>query len=1232
MRHLNLAVSICSFFLFYSCATFKMQVDESVKYEKPNSKILHSFYLMGDAGGSELGKKDIALQRLAKDIKKAPKDATLLFLGDNVYEKGIPNKKKKKEYQLAKHKLRVQTEIGEQFPGRTIMIPGNHDWYSGLKGLERQEDLVDDKLGKNSFLPENGCPLKKEEINDKINLIIVDTHWYITNWNKHPGINDKCEIKTREKFLEEFESDIKKSRGKTTIVALHHPMFTNGSHGGKYSFKSHLKPFPVLGTLKNLLRKTTGIANVDIQNKKYNELQKRLITIAQSNEKVIFVSGHEHSLQYIIKDNLHQIVSGSGSKKSAVKNGDGAVFGYGTNGYARLDIYENGSSTVHFFDAFTKDAIFKANVLDADSIPSFQQFKNIELPSKKASIYTEEEVSKGKFFEFLWGKRYRKYFGTKVNAPTVNLDTLFGGLKPIRKGGGHQSKSLRLEDKQGRQYVMRALRKSAVQYLQAVVFKDQYIEGQYDKTFPEKLLLDVFTGSHPYAPFTIAELAAAADIYHTKPTLYYVPKQNALGQYNENYGNALYMIEERTDSGHGDKANFGYSNELISTDDFRKKLAKDEKYVVDENSYIRARLFDMLIGDWDRHQDQWRWAEFKEGKKVVYKPVPRDRDQAFSMYSDGFLLNYLTKTIPALQGMRSYSEDLKKPEHFNYSAYPLDMLIIAEASKKDWNQQAQLLQTTISNNIIDKAFQNFPSEVKDETITSIRKKLIERRNNLQQISDRYYQYFSRFQVVKGTNKDDWFDIERLPNGFTNIKIYRIKDGEKGVKIHDKTYSNKETKEIWLYGLDDKDTFKVTGVPEKKSIKLILIGGLNNDYYDIPTGKNIVVYDQKSKKNTFSTTSKVRTKFTDDYKTNTYNYLKLKKTANAIYPAIGYNPDDGVKLGFLFRSTHNGFKRNPFTNQHNISGSYYFATEGFELNYNGEFAKVLRNWNLGIEADLNSPNFARNFFGFGNNSANPEAFKDEENRDFNRVRIGKINLGAFLKWRGRLGASVKLAANYQNFDVERTPGRFLETLYNENNRLFNSQQFFNSELSYSFSNIDNVGFPTLGFEFATAFGVTSNITKKRDFTYNKTSIGFTHKLVSNGLLVFATKASAHFLFSNAFEFFQAPNIGGNRGLRGFRNERFTGKNAFYHSSDIRLNLTQFKTQMVPLTIGLFGGFDYGMVWGTPESLLNIPNGATSLNTSVGGGILVSAANMVAGRLGVFNSVDGPRITFNFGFNL
>jgi len=275
----------------------------------------HSFYLIGDGGNSPIGESSEAIKAFKAELNKASKNSTAIFLGDNIYESGLP-KKSHEDRAFAEHQLNIQTDAVSNFKGETIFIPGNHDWYSAI--------------GKNSFLPEGGCPIENIHISDDIELILIDSHWYITNWDKHPTLNDNCDIKTRARFFDEYRSLIKKARGKATIVALHHPMYTNGSHGGQFTVGSHMKPLPILGTLKNLIRKTSGVANVDLQNKRYNEFKQRLVTISQENKKVVFVSGHEHSLQYLVEDNLRQIVSGSGSKVSATRNvggGQALLFG-----------------------------------------------------------------------------------------------------------------------------------------------------------------------------------------------------------------------------------------------------------------------------------------------------------------------------------------------------------------------------------------------------------------------------------------------------------------------------------------------------------------------------------------------------------------------------------------------------------------------------------------------------------------------------------------------------------------------------------------------------------------------------------------------------------------------------------------------------------------------------------------------------------------------------------------
>ncbi|APG65483.1 phosphoesterase [Tenacibaculum todarodis] len=1223
MRLTRTFIFLILFIFVTNCATYKPQYSENKlnKVNANNKEIEHSFYLIGDAGNSTLTKNSPALNYLKRKTENTSENATLLFLGDNVYETGIPNKNNE-NYALAKRRIEAQTDVAKDFKGQSIFIPGNHDWYNGLDGLKREERLVEEVLGKKSFLPQNGCPLEKVNISKDIVLIIVDTHWYLTNWDNHPTINDNCEIKTRTKFFDEFEGLIKKSRGKTTIIAMHHPMFTNGSHGGKYSFASHMKPTPVLGTLKNLIRKSSGITNTDIQNKKYNALKKHLVTISQENDKTIFVSGHDHNLQYIVQDNLPQIISGSGSKTMATKLSGGAKFTYAAQGFAKLDVYKDGSSSVSFHTVKDDKIVYQTEVLPPNEKKVFNTFPKNKITEKKASIYTKEEVTKNGLYRYFWGERYRKYFGTEVSAPTVDLDTLFGGLKPVRKGGGHQSKSLRLKDKKGREYVMRALRKNAVQYLQAVAFKDQYIEGQFDNTKTEGLLMDVFTGSHPYAPFTIGKLSDAIGVYHTNPVLYYIPKQNSLGHFNSEFGDELYMIEERAASGHGDKASFGFADEVISTDDLLKNLTKSENHVIDEGSYIKARLFDMLIGDFDRHEDQWRWAVFKEGKQTIYRPIPRDRDQAFSIMGDGALLGFATNNVPTLRGMRAYSEELKSPKWFNLSPNALDMSLI-KSDKQHWDAQVKLITSKITDEIIDDAFSLFPDEVKDETISEIKRKLQGRRRNLQKISDSYYNHLNEYQVIKGTNKDDWFDIERLPNGQTKVTGYRIKKGEKSTIFHQRTYSTSKTKEIWIYGLDDDDTFIVKG-EAKDLIKIRIIGGQNNDTYTIQNGKKVKIYDQKSKKNTF-TNNNGSIKLTDDYETNVYNYKKIPNSLNIINPSIWFNPDDGIKLGLVNVLTINKFERNPYTSQHILSGAFYFATNGFELDYSSEFANVIGKWNLGIEAHFTSPNFAINYFGLGNSSLNPEADKEESNLDFNRVKIKKLTAGTSLNWKGDLGAKIKIGANYQNYKVENTPDRFINTQFNANNPIFSNQNFLNTEASYEFENTDNPAFTTNGMKTELKVGYTANLQNANSFSYLIPSISFNQKLSDSGKLVFATKLHSHFTFGSGYEFYQAASIGGNKhGLRGYRNQRFTGKNSFYHTSDVRLLLSTIKTSLVPLNVGIYGGFDYGKVWGTPS----LPS--TSFNTSYGAGVFFNAANMLGANIAAFQSEDGMRLAVGLGF--
>ncbi|MFS4455082.1 metallophosphoesterase [Maribacter sp. 2304DJ31-5] len=1218
------------------CATYKSKYIDTIdtKDIATGKEISHTFYLIGDAGLSPMGGMNPTLGMFKKKLDKADKNSTAIFLGDNIYPAGLPDSKDAAvAYGEAKNHLDAQLRTLENFKGRPIFIPGNHDWYAGgVKGLKRQENYVQKVLkDKDAFLPENGCPIEVKEIGDDIAIILLDTEWYLTNWDKNPGINDKCEIKSRGKFLLELEDAIKGNRERTTIIAMHHPMTSYGPHGGQYSFKKQLYPqklpvpIPVLGTFINILRRTTGASIEDLQNKRYMELRKRVTTLAQYSEKVIFASGHEHSLQYIVENNTPQIVSGSGAKKGATRLLNGSEFSTGATGYAVLEVYKDGSSRVRYYganDEGKEEFLFTSEVLSPDRPETELNYGNSFPPRMKASIHTQDEVDKGGFYTSVWGERYRKYYGIEVSTPTVLLDTLFGGVEPIRKGGGHQSKSLRLRDKDGKEYVMRALRKNAGLYLQSMVFQDQYVLDDLKETYTQELLQDFYTGSHPYAPFPIGRLSDAVGIYHTNPVLYYVPKQNALGSFNDVFGDELYMIEEHAGDGHGNLESFGFSNELKSTDTMLKNLRDDEKYGVDTDAYLRARLFDMIIGDWDRHVDQWRWAEFKEKKKIVYRPVPRDRDQAFSIMGDGALMGLATRIIPGLRIMEGFNEEIRSVKGFNSSpkTYVLDLAVLAGTTKEEWIAQAKYLEDHLKEEDIDEAFMAFPEEVRDETVTQIKHILMARLQNIEETAKEYYNILNKYAVITGTDKDDWFEINRLNEKETEVKAYRNIEGKKKKQFYGKTFFSSNTKEIWIYGLDDDDIFEVNNTTNADGIKVRLIGGQNNDVYEINNGKGIVVYDYKSKPNTLNKTGGAKIKLTDDYNVNTYRPLNIRSSSNQLIPTVGFNPDDGMRVGIVNTYTFNGFRQNPFTQQHNIDAAYYFATNGFNLGYRGEFAEIFENWNMEFKVRFTSPNFAINFFGFGNDTQNLD---DDLDLDYNRVRIQNFEFAPSLVWRGKLGAKFRTGISYESIEVEETENRFINTFYQQNGEE-TQNDFVGVHGEYTYENKDNAGFPTMGMATSIKFGFKDNIdVEGGNFGYIIPTLSFDYKLIPNGRLVLATKWKGHFNIGNGYEFYQGASIGGVDGLRGFRNQRFTGKTAYYQNTDVRFSLRKMRTRILPTSIGLFAGFDYGRVW--------FPNiSSDQWHTSYGGGFFLNGSDILSLNLALFHSEDGPRFTFGLGF--
>ncbi|MAW96940.1 MULTISPECIES: phosphoesterase [unclassified Leeuwenhoekiella] len=1191
------------------CATFRQHGDQTERFEfKTSDSTLHTLYLVGNTALAHTTNNSV-LNQLTRSLQDAPKESTLLFLGNTVSS--------------AQALQNIKSSLAD-FKGKSIFIPGELEWGENTEHLRDLEKQTDALFGKNSFLPEKDCPIKEVSISEQVVLLVIDSQWYLSDWDHYTKINDNCDIKDRESFFLEVENVVKDNLGKTILIATHHPMFSTGEYGGQYSFKESLKPIPVVGLVKNLIKKTGGIHTSALQNSLYRSFRRRITTLAQYSDKVIFLSGHEQSLQYIFDKNVHQIISGSGSGATAVRPHSKSRFGYGQEGYAKLEIFKNGSSRVSFIEAQTDEMVFQHRVLPADKpspIDKYPSFPKVV----RASIYDSTAATKGHVHRLLWGDRYRRYYGMQIAAPTVDLDTLFGGVRVVKKGGGHQSLSLRLENTEGKQYVMRALQKSAEAYLQYLI-KEDFIIGKTEGLAPNRILKDFYTGDHPYAPFTIAKLADAAAVFHTNPVLYFVPKQPALEHYNESFGDQLYMIEEHAGKGHGDQKSFGYANSLISTADLIKKLAKDERHSVDTDAYIRARLFDMLIGDWDRHDDQWRWAEFEDekSKAVVYKPVPRDRDQAFSIMGDGLIMGVATRAIPALKLMEGFRKEIRNVKGFNSSprTFSLDSYLLPQTTLEQWVAQANYIQERITPEVIAEAFLDFPKEVQDETLNQIQSILLFRKANLEETARTYFGIISKRLVILGTNKDDHFVIEDEGDGITSVTGYRIKAGKDGAVFFQKKIDKKETKDVWIYGLDDDDYFEVRG-GEDTGPRLKLIGGQNTDRYDIQNRNKVKIYDYKTQKNSFSGNSGIK-RLTDVYSINTYDPFKAKNNINQIIPGIGANPDDGLKISLADTYTHYGFIQEPFTSQHKFNAAYYFATNGYEFSYAGAFARTLGKASLQLDLKYTTPNFAMNFFGFGNETPN---FDERLDFDFNRVKIEIKSFAPSLVWNGRLGSKVSFGASYENLQIENNEGRFVEDFFNSNLDALRSNDFLGVDAKYSYENTTGGSFPTLGLSASLQSGYKTYLTKgsgKSGFAYLIPSLSIDYELHPSGVVVLASKLKSHINFGTDFEFYQGAQIGAEAGLRGYRFQRFTGKSSLYQSSDLRVSLKRFQTSVIPIVLGVYTGFDYGRVWVVDDT-------SKVWHTSYGGGIFINGLNLITARASLFTSADGARFNFGLGFS-
>ncbi|RSK46757.1 hypothetical protein EI293_03570 [Hymenobacter perfusus] len=1220
-----------------------------------SSRIRYSVFLIGDVGkpATEAEGGEPSLNYLRKQILAAGSKSTTIYLGDNIYEYGMPEAKAA-DRKESERRMVDQLKILRDYQGEKYMIPGNHDWKQGQRGavdqVNREQFFVENYLQSDSaafpytgdfFLPRDACPGPVEiRLQDDVVLIAINSQWFLQTSGERPyGANSGCGVANETDFFTQVEDIIQRNAGKNIMVVAHHPLFSDGIHGGYFTLGDHFfplsivykyafVPLPVIGSIYPFARKYGGVSQ-DIAHPLYQAYKKGLLEIFQKYPNVVYAAGHEHNLQFFKEGNLNHIVSGSGCKTQHVKPGSGgdALFSDKEKGFSRVNYYDNGEVWTEFY---VPEGVGENGRLVFRTPMYAQQAVVAEGPSNAAGPrpnFRDSTVTvavnpgyddRGKFHKFLFGEHYRKEWATPVKFPVLDMATEKGGLTPYKIGGGKQTASLKVRNEEGRNFTIRSLNKDP-----SAVLPEALRTGA-----AADILQDQISAQHPFNSIVIPPLADAAGILHTNPELRYIPQDPLLGQYLERFGNTPGAIEEDAKDDQSNVESLGNAKNLVGTDKVFERITDDNDNRVNEKAFARSRLFDMWIGDWDRHEDQWRWAEKKDkdGDRK-FTAVPEDRDIAF-FKGDG-LFPYLASRKWAIRNFQNFGKDYADWKGLNLTALSNDRVYLASVSKEEWVKQAEEMKAGLTDEVIEKAFkERWPEQIYALHGPEIIAKLKSRRELLPEVAADYYEVLSKVTEVKGSKKREKFVVERLPGDKTHVTVQKInKEGELTKMLFDRTFDNKVTKELRLYGFADRDLYEVKG--DVKNGPLVrIIGGLDRDsivdrsnvagfrhklhVYDADSGNVIVPgKDTRLRLEPGIDVSRYDVHNRTDRKDYTLNYF-----GPTAY--FGYNIDDRLFVGggAVYRTY--GFRKAPYATEQSLAANYSPSQSAYNVRYLGHFVDVFGKTDLRLTAQLYGPQLLYNFFGLGNDTRNTLADGDGQarNRDINdtyRIRFSRLTVAPMLEKDVFSFLKFGIGPQYDQFRIDRAQiGREIEQGLDAAgngqvgtaaagirasdfglNRYVGGKAYLNLDAASSPKN------PRIGLRWYNSVEYNHQLNGEK-LDYARLATEFRAYLSPNFpfQLTWAGRIGANRNLGD-YRFYQANTLGGTTNLRGYRRTRYAGRSSVYGNAEVRIQLFSFNAYVVPGKFGILGLADAARVYTSRDT----ETGLKSLHTAVGGGVWV-----------------------------
>jgi hypothetical protein len=768
----------------------------------------------------------------------------------------------------------------------------------------------------------------------------------------------------------------------------------------------------------------------------------------------------------------------------------------------------------------------------------------------------------GGIWRMFFGADWRDLWTTPTKVEVLNLRTFAGGLTPVRQGGGQQTKSLRLKAPDGRQFNFRSVDKDP----SAVLPPD--LKG----TFADEIVQDQISSAHPTGPLVSDRLLTAAGVVHASPLLYVMPDDPALGEFRETFANMLGLMEEHVEEGGTRTPGAEGASKVIDMDKLLERLEERPSEHIDTVAFLKARLMDVYIGDWDRHRGQWRWARVGPDEvSTAWIPVPEDRDQVFVKY-DGFLLWVARQSRTQLV---KFGSDYPRIMGATFNGRELDRQLLAAVDRPVWDSVAQDLQRRLSDAVIDSAVRSLPVQQYRISGAELTSDLKARRDRLPQMAERYYEYLATEPDMHGTDMADRVTITRGgPTDSDDVEILiEGKDTVSGapvtVRQARRLFRDRDTHEVrvYLHGGDDSVYVRGNG---SGNLKLRIIGGGGQDaVMDSSRAGGIRLYDSGDQTSlvalhggSIRRKAYTRPDTTSPVPPRDWGSFKSPSFWSSISPNVG------LFIGGGFSTTDYGFRKHPYASRHIFRAGYAVEASTFRAEYRGEWRWENSGVHTNLVARASGIEILR-FYGFGNETPNTG------DRDFFKVQQDQFLIEPSISIPLSRQAEVTFGPRAQFSRLDENDDRFINTLTG----LYGAGEFgqVGGRLGIVFDTRDvkpaarkGIHLELEGTAYPAIWDVTNTFGKLRGSlsTYLSPSVPLRPTL--------ALRAGGEHVLGDAIPFHEAAYVGGRATLRGWDEQRFAGESAVYGNAELRLHLTRMLI-LVPTDVGIFGLADVGRVY-------------------------------------------------------